>query len=246
MLEWAGVEFGDDFTYLIQKSLKRLAIMSGATTLKFFGKIFGSQKDYWVAQGTLAFQEEQPSNRSQEKRGVGANTYVYWVANDLLKDWVQLPESVPEHLQVAQNIKVVFTGNLNAKIDSSPPFPGKERHLLREQLARITHACEICPKGLFEIDEETNEVKMAEEFEMPSTADLASLEVWGHKHPNLLNAGRCSHIAPEGMDEEAVEAFMEKVGEEDKVEERYRAIQEDTPYPGLETAWMSKVVGDSQ
>ena len=139
-----------------------------------------------------------------------------------------------------------MTGNLNAKIDSCPPFPGKERHLLREQLARITHATEICPKGLFEIDEETNVVKPAEEFEYPATAELQSLEAWGHRHPNLLNAGRCSHIAPTGLDEEATEAYMEKMAEEDKVEERFRALQEDTPYPGLESAWISKISGDTQ
>ena len=55
MLEWAGVNFGEDYNYLIQKSLKRLAQMSGAKTLKFFGKIFGRQQDYWIAQGTLGF-----------------------------------------------------------------------------------------------------------------------------------------------------------------------------------------------
>ena len=49
MLEWAGVSFGPDTTHLLQKSLKRLATMSGASTLKFFGKILGSEKDYWVA-----------------------------------------------------------------------------------------------------------------------------------------------------------------------------------------------------
>jgi len=91
---------------------------------------------------------------SQEKRGVGANTHVFWVTNDLFKDWVQLPESQPEHLMIAREIKHVLTGNLNAKIDSCPPYPGKERHLLREQLARITHSTEICPKGLYEFDEE--------------------------------------------------------------------------------------------
>jgi radial spoke head protein 4A len=56
---------------------------------------------------------------------------------------------------VSRMIKHVFTGNLNCGIDSCPPFPGKERHLLRAQLARITHATEIVPKGLYEIDEET-------------------------------------------------------------------------------------------
>jgi len=63
MLEWAGISFGDDFSYMIQKSLKRLAVMSDAQSLKFFGKIYGTQKDYWVAQGTLNFVEELPANK---------------------------------------------------------------------------------------------------------------------------------------------------------------------------------------
>jgi hypothetical protein len=42
MLEWAGVNFGEDNIYLLQKSLKRLAVMSGASSLKFFGKIYGT------------------------------------------------------------------------------------------------------------------------------------------------------------------------------------------------------------
>ena len=42
MLEWAGVNFGEDNTYLLQKSLKRLATLSGAKSLKFFGKIYGT------------------------------------------------------------------------------------------------------------------------------------------------------------------------------------------------------------
>jgi len=46
---------------------------------------------------------------------------------------------------------------LNAQLDSNPPFPGKERHYLRAQLARIQHATEIIPKGLFEIDDESGE-----------------------------------------------------------------------------------------
>jgi hypothetical protein len=115
-------------------------------------------------------------------------------------------------------------------------------------LARITHGTEICPKGLYEIDEETNEVKLSEEATIPPTSELNNLEAWSHKHPILLKAGRCSHIAPLGMDEEAKEEYMAKLEEEDKKEERFRALNEDTPYPsnGLEVAWLSKIVGDSQ
>lgn len=42
-----------------------------------------------------------------------------------------------------------MTGDLNAEIQCYPPFPGKEKHLLKAQLVRITHGCEISPQGLF-------------------------------------------------------------------------------------------------
>lgn len=60
-----------------------------------------------------------------------------------------------------------MTGELNADLNSNPVFPGKERHFLRAQLARIFAATTISPKGLFEIDEETNLMKFAEDFAIP-------------------------------------------------------------------------------
>lgn len=246
MLEWAGIDFGQDNTFLLQKALKRLAVLSGATQLKFFGKIYGTQKDYWVVQGKLGFTEEEPENDTIEPRGQGANAVVFWVTDSLLNDWIQLPDAQPETLQVSRLIKHVFTGNLNTPIDSNPPFPGKERHLLRAQLARIMHATEIVPKGIYEVDEETNEVRMAEEPANPGTEELKSLENWSHMHPVLLKVGRCSHIAPTDMGEEEKEEYMAKLAEEDKVEERFKAINEDVPVPSVETAWLSRVCGDTQ
>ena len=171
---------------------------------------------------------------------------MFWVSNSLLTDWIQLPEVQPEHLMVARQIKHMLTGHLNAEVNCCPPFPGKERHLLRAQLARITHASEICPKGLYEIDEETQEVKMAEEFTMPSTEELNNMENWGHQHPIILKVGRCSHVAPAHMTDEEKEEYLGKLGEEDKVEERFRALNEDVPIKGLETAWINKICGDTQ
>lgn len=248
MLEWAGVNFGEDNVFMLQKSVKRLAVMSGATNLRFFGKIFGTKKDYWVVQGVLNDAEEKSTNAQAEKRGEGVNAYVYWVTDNLLSDWIQLPDATPEQLVIARMIKHVFTGNLNTEIDCCPPFPGKERHLLRCQLARITHGTEICPKGLYEIDEETNAVKLSEEFAIPGTEELKGLETWAHRHQNILLAGRCSHIAPTGMSEEQKEEYMAKIAEEDKAEERFRAIQDEgyKPVKGLESAWLSKVCGDTQ
>jgi len=66
-----------------------------------------------------------------EKRGEGSNKHVYWVTDNILEDWIQLPDIKPIQIQIAKQIKHIMTGNLNTTIDSNPPFPGKERHFLR-------------------------------------------------------------------------------------------------------------------
>ena len=43
MLEWAGISFGEENTLRLGKSIKRLAIMSGADSLRFVGKIYGTK-----------------------------------------------------------------------------------------------------------------------------------------------------------------------------------------------------------
>jgi hypothetical protein len=70
--------------------------MSGATKIRLFGKIFGSQKDYWIAQGTLPFEEEEPADDKQEQRNDGTNTSVYWITDTILGEWIQLPEVHPD------------------------------------------------------------------------------------------------------------------------------------------------------
>jgi hypothetical protein len=61
-----------------------------------------------------------------------------------------------------------------------------------------------------------------------------------------LKAGRISHAEPEGIPEEEKEELMNKLAEIDPVIDRFRALNEDTPITGLETAWLSKLVGDAQ
>ena len=58
MLGWAGISFGEEEMYMLGKSIKRLAVMSGADSLRFGGKIYGTNKDYWVAYGKLDTAEE--------------------------------------------------------------------------------------------------------------------------------------------------------------------------------------------
>ena len=42
MFEWAGLSFGEDEVYKLSKSIRRLALLSGASRLRFWGKIYGS------------------------------------------------------------------------------------------------------------------------------------------------------------------------------------------------------------
>lgn len=154
---------------------------------------------------------------------------VYWVTDNPLNDWIQLPDVRPEHIAAARMIKHMFTGDLNASFHSNPPFPGKERHLLRAQLARIFSATAIVPSGMFEIDDDeegTKELKFAEDFSMPSTSELATTSTWVNVHPSILKVGRCTHAEPENVPEDELDGVMEELNEKDSAEEQFRSIAE--------------------
>lgn len=206
--------------------------MSGAEALRFAGKIFGTCQDYWIAIGRLPQAEEDAADASAEARGKGVNETVFWVTDNLLNDWIQLPDCTPKNISQARMIKHVFTGNLNADVDTNPAFDGKERHLLRATLARIFHATAIVPKGLFVLDEETNEVKFSEEFAFPKTEELRDIKSWSNVHQVILKAGRTTHVAPAGVGEEELPGVMEELEAKDPTVERFRDIGEHTPFAG--------------
>lgn len=60
--------------------------------------MLGTQKDYWVASGVLEAPEEFNLDRNVERRGTGVNQVVFWVTDNLLSDWIQLPDCKPEHV----------------------------------------------------------------------------------------------------------------------------------------------------
>lgn len=51
-------------------------------------------------------------------------------------------------------------------------------------------------------------MKFTEDFSMPGTEELKSLEVWGNVCESLLKNGRTKYVAPDGMDDEAKEAWI--------------------------------------
>lgn len=154
--EWAGISFGEYDTMLLQKNLQKLASSSGATQLRLWGKIHGTEKDYFIAEGSLEAGgegEEEPVE-GMENRGSGVNKYVYWACNGSLGEWTQLPDLKPQDIINSRQIKHTFSGDLNRLLYTNPFFFQKEAVYLRSQIARITHSTTLIPKGLFRLNEE--------------------------------------------------------------------------------------------
>lgn len=57
---------------------------------------------------------------------------------------------------------------------------------------------------------------------------MKNLENWSHSLQLLLKSGRCSHYVPAGIDDEAKEEYLAKLNDQDKSEDRLKAISEDS------------------
>uniref|UniRef100_A0A1B6CW71 Radial spoke head protein 4 homolog A n=1 Tax=Clastoptera arizonana TaxID=38151 RepID=A0A1B6CW71_9HEMI len=102
-----------------------------------------------------------------EKFGEGVNKKVFFVCSDPGAEWTELPMATPQEICIARQLKIYFTGNLDAEIDSYPMFPGKEMNYLRAQIARISASTQISPLGFysFKIRNEEEEEEEEEEDE---------------------------------------------------------------------------------
>ena len=223
--------------------------MSGADSLRFVGKIYGTKSDYWLCAGRLNQAEEAPTDSTVEPRGTGVNSLVYWVTDNLLNDWIQLPDCKPQWIVQARKIRHSFSGDLNSGIESNPQFDGQERHLLRATLARIFASTAIVPAKMYTIDEETNEMKFDEEFVMGDTETLKALTEWGNVHPIILQGGRTTHLPPANTTNDPefdADAELAKLQESDPTVDRFRDIEQHEGYGEGRPSWISKVVGDTQ
>jgi hypothetical protein len=135
----AGVDFGEYNTLILQKSLKKLTATSAASYLRFWGKILGTEKDYYIVEGSApAPGEDAPRGEDFEPRGTGVNTMAYWVSNTADGPWEPLDDLEPVDLAASRTFKVAFTGDLQREIVTNPFYFKKEKDYLRAQIARIT------------------------------------------------------------------------------------------------------------
>eukprot|EP00746_Dinoflagellata_sp_MGD_P163850 gnl/MRDRNA2_/MRDRNA2_92111_c0_seq1.p1 gnl/MRDRNA2_/MRDRNA2_92111_c0~~gnl/MRDRNA2_/MRDRNA2_92111_c0_seq1.p1 ORF type:complete len:442 (+),score=144.76 gnl/MRDRNA2_/MRDRNA2_92111_c0_seq1:88-1413(+) len=246
MLEWAGVGFGELESYQIMCSLRKLAAdqeAEGITKLRFWGKILGTQADYYVAEAQLEAAGDPDENDPDfEPSGTGANAMSFWVTTSLTGTWEKLPHVRPTEIKAARKIKKVMTGDLNAKVITHPHFPGTEKELLRAQIAQITSDTVLCIAG-FIAENEDGEIGENAEFVSPGVDALAKGEAWTHERAHILKTGRTTHheIPEEAEEEEEIKKklAMQKEQEADPVRSRVRGIVTD---PDLQ--WAVKQCGD--
>lgn len=128
-------------------------VETDAANIRFWGKIFGTHSDYYIIQGYLKSYKISTTLPYNETKGTeGINRDVFWVSNSILEDWYELPDITAEQLIASRNFKYQFSGDLKAKVRSFNPFPGKESHLLKCQIIRIMHSCNIVPEGYLRQD----------------------------------------------------------------------------------------------
>jgi len=214
---WAGVGLGDDTTYRLFLAMTTLKGSEGLKSVRFFGKIMGTSKSYFVVEGVAA--KAKPATGAPadaEPSGTGLNACVYFVANDLSEEFVQLPDVTPAAVIASRSIKKYFTGDLEAPVTCFPPFPGVEKDFLRAQIARIAAATVLVPLGKLIIDEESEAaikpLISPEEYTAVEPAEMLSGDSWTHLYGGILQIGRCTNIPkPEPVDgEEEVEENLEE------------------------------------
>ncbi|VEL23152.1 unnamed protein product [Protopolystoma xenopodis] len=260
-LELAGIGLGKEETTLLLLSLKNLAISEPIRSMRFWGKVYGMQKDYYIVEAELQedaylqefktelamdsdsfakkkgdlemieakldkngeLMEELPKSFWKppipippEPYGTGANKKVYYVCNILGEAWTRLPLVTPSQVRyfidamlisIARQIRILFTGNLEARLSTYPSFPGLEKNYLRAQISRITSTTVISPLNFYQFDEDTEEAAEEEasgretfienpQFEPLNCIELSDpgLNNWVHHTSYLLPQGRTTWL----------------------------------------------------
>jgi hypothetical protein len=111
----------------------------------------------------------------------GCNKYMYFVCSGLGQPVTQLADVSLAQIVAARGVNKLLTGNLDAPLNSHPPYPGMERNFLRAQIARISHATTLCPKGYFVAPEEgEGTAEVNEEYQPLPTAAMHDAASWAH------------------------------------------------------------------
>lgn len=177
-----GVGLNEVETILIQNSIQRLIRSKPLATARFWGKVTGIEKDYYIAEAEFnegerphpepaeegedePKKEEEDQNDDESKPRIvppeedaGPNLYSYFVCTTLGGQWTLLPDLTPAQIVQSRCIRQMFSGSKNGPIRAPKDrFEGDEHTLLRTFIARVSHSCTVAPVGLYQLEEEPEE-----------------------------------------------------------------------------------------
>jgi radial spoke head protein 4A len=208
LYKWGGISIGKTDAYRLYLSVKKFAetLPGDVDKIRFFGRIHTRGYPYYILEGLSTEDEEGIDESKQEGRG-GINKYAYWVIQDVESaQWMKLPNVSMEHITKSRLFKRILTGNLENSVPSYPPFPGKEKHLLRAIIALIVGETSISPDGFYALDDnDPPMVKSAEQEDFnnnfpKSASDLKEPDAWKHHEIEINKIGRITAL-PEQLDE---------------------------------------------
>ena len=220
--------------------MKKLMLESDATNVRLWGKIYGLKSDYYIIQGSLRhFPMQKPGIPYTEQRGnEGLNRFTFWVSNNILDDFYELPEVTAEQIVASRYFKYHFTGDLNCKVRAFCHFPGVEAHLLKCQILRILHSSSIVPEGFVDINNEYQDdlagkiTKNSEDYQAGSLDDLKSDDRWVHEYAYIFPNGKIIDSSQEQVD------MLKKISDEVFTKNDKEGNPIDVKW------WKTKVVGD--
>ncbi|KAH0568422.1 hypothetical protein KQX54_020828, partial [Cotesia glomerata] len=230
-LEQFDVGFPKSECTLLNLSIRKLVTEKEILNVRFWGKILGSPKNYYVVEAELCEEEltrrlrveSEENPEIEEEIGTGLNEKVYLVCNSPgLDDWIELPSVTPQQIVVARQIIRYFTGCLETTVQTFPHFPGNEGNYLRVQIARITATTLISPVGYFIFknsdDEEAGKLSINPNYHPLSVKDLTdpSLSNWCHHNRYIYEDGQTTSW--DSSEEESDEDSSEEEEEEDEDE----------------------------
>merc|ERR1719181_1968775 len=141
-------------SYKVYASLLQLQSAKGLATVRFFGKVLGTEGDYYVAECTGYTPPEpeegaepppEPPADAEAAGEPGCNAFTYFVASDPASEWTVLPNVTPAEIVASKLIRKFLTGKLDAPVRAYPPYPGDEKVYLRSLLALISAATTLVP-----------------------------------------------------------------------------------------------------
>ena len=180
LLEYAGVSFGSD-TMTLQAAMAELTA-GGNTGVRVWGKVNGTESDYFIFEGTPA-EPAESADGTEDASGTGANALAYWALSTSTGAVTQLGNVSYAQIVAARKVRKFFTGNLDAKVSAYPPFPGAEAGYLRAIIALISSDCSLAVSGTMVLNEDGSAAPAGED-------EYSWGDSFSHAYTGFNNLGR--------------------------------------------------------